>query len=47
MDHALIYHFLPEASEMIHYQQYGFQGALEKNFNREKIKAVLEQVLER
>lgn len=34
-----------EGPEMIHYQNYGFQGALEKNFNREKIKQVLEQVL--
>ena len=34
-----------EGPEMTHYQDYGFQGALEKNFNRKKIKQVLEQVL--
>ncbi len=34
-----------EGPEMTHYQDYGFQAALEKNFDREKIKQVLEQVL--
>jgi len=34
-----------EGPEMTRYRDYGFQGALEKNFNREKIKQVLEQVL--
>jgi len=34
-----------EGPEMTHYQDYGFSAALEKNFNREKIKQVLEQVL--
>ncbi|HEC13859.1 MAG TPA: response regulator [Acidiferrobacteraceae bacterium] len=33
------------APEMTHYQNHGFQAALEKNFNREEIKSVLEQVL--
>jgi len=31
--------------EMTHFRDYGFNGALEKNFNREKIRQVLEQVL--
>jgi PAS domain S-box-containing protein len=34
-----------ESPEMTHYQDYGFQGALEKNFNREEMKQVLEEVL--
>ncbi len=34
-----------EGSEMTHYQDYGFQAALEKNFNREKLKQVLGEVL--
>jgi len=34
-----------EGQEMTHYQDYGFNGAIEKNFNREKIKRVLTQVL--
>ncbi len=34
-----------ESPEMTHYQDYGFNGALEKNFNRENIKQVIEQVL--
>lgn len=32
-------------AEMTRYQDYGFQGALEKDFNRQKIKQALEQVL--
>ncbi|HED16806.1 MAG TPA: response regulator [Gammaproteobacteria bacterium] len=31
--------------EMTQYKDYGFNGALDKNFNREKIRQVLEQVL--
>jgi len=31
--------------EMMHYQDYGFSAALEKDFNRKNIKQVLEQVL--
>ncbi|HHI94462.1 MAG TPA: response regulator [Gammaproteobacteria bacterium] len=34
-----------EGPEMTRYEDYGFNGALEKNFNREKLKQVLEQVL--
>jgi two-component system cell cycle sensor histidine kinase/response regulator CckA len=34
-----------EGPEMTEYQSHGFDGALEKNFNRENIKQVLEQVL--
>jgi len=34
-----------EGPEMTRYQDYGFQGALEKYFDREKIRQVLEQVL--
>lgn len=34
-----------EATEMTHYQEHGFSGALEKNFKRETIRQVLEQVL--
>jgi len=34
-----------EGPEMTHYQDFGFNGALEKNFNREIIKHLLEQVL--
>jgi len=33
------------AQEMTHYQDYGFQGAIKKNFDRQEIKQVLEQVL--
>ncbi|NOZ10908.1 MAG: PAS domain S-box protein [Gammaproteobacteria bacterium] len=34
-----------QAPEMTHFRDHGFSGALEKDFNREKIKQVLEQVL--
>lgn len=34
-----------EALEMTHYEDYGFKGALEKDFDREKIKHVLDHVL--
>jgi len=34
-----------EGPEMTHYKNYGFQAALEKNSNREKIRQVLEHVL--
>ncbi|GMR20621.1 MAG: hypothetical protein BMS9Abin36_1217 [Gammaproteobacteria bacterium] len=34
-----------DSPEMTQYQDYGFCGALEKDFDREKIKQVLEQVL--
>jgi len=34
-----------EGPEMTHYAEHGFDGALEKNFNREKLKQVLEQLL--
>jgi len=34
-----------EGPEMTHYQDYGFQGALEKTFNREEMERVLERVL--
>jgi len=34
-----------EGPEMTRYEDYGFNGALEKNFNREKLRQVLEQVL--
>ena len=34
-----------DGPEMTHYQDYGFHGALEKKFDRGKIKQVLEQVL--
>ncbi len=34
-----------EAPEMCHYERFGFQGALEKNFNLENIKKALLQVL--
>ena len=34
-----------DATEMTHYADYGFSGALEKNFNRDIIKQVLEQAL--
>ena len=34
-----------DGPEMTNYQNHGFDGALEKNFNREIIKQVLEQVL--
>ncbi len=34
-----------EGPEMTHYEHYGFQAALEKNSNREKIRRVLEGVL--
>lgn len=34
-----------EAPEMMHYQEYGFSAALEKNFERKNIRQVLEQVL--
>lgn len=34
-----------ESPEMKNYQDFGFQGALEKTFNRKKIREVLEQVL--
>ncbi len=32
--------------EMTNHQEYGFDAAYEKNFNREKMKSVLEQVFE-
>lgn len=35
-----------DSPEMTHFQEYGFNAALEKNFNRNKLKQVLEQVLE-
>ncbi len=34
-----------EGPEMTHFREYGFSGALEKKFNRDKMKQVLEQVL--
>jgi len=34
-----------DGQEMKHYQDYGFDGALEKTFDREKMKQVLEKVL--
>ena len=34
-----------EASEMIDYKNHGFDGAIEKNFDREVMKNVLEDVL--
>lgn len=34
-----------EAIEMTRYQDYGFQGALQKNFDREEIRQLLERVL--
>ena len=34
-----------EGPEMTHFADYGFDGALEKNFDREKLKQVLEQLL--
>lgn len=33
------------AQEMIHYRDYGFDGVIEKNFDRKAIKQILEQVL--
>lgn len=35
----------PSCPELTQYQDYGFQGALIKNFDRKNIKQVLEQVL--
>ena len=34
-----------ECPEMIYYQEHGFDAALEKNFNRDAIKQVLEKLL--